>query len=1043
MPEARVFGPILGAGTQVNEQVGQETVDKGRLGSTVVIAPFERGAEQDITILPSKRSLARKMGGLLDPGEHATPAFASLWGPLTAKHFWDRSRGAGTLIALRVTPTTNNAGQDDRPDSSTIRIWNRESVPKLIGTIDAHNGGNWAGKRKTYLGLISGVPATDFPTANQVQLDSIAAKTFKYDEFRNGLLTLDGLSGTSYRIVNISPTGLVTLEADQDVASDWASAAGSTYGSDSSGAETFNFATVATPWTIAVTTETGGPDTATMTGTKASVGGDGAPTTPVSAGDIVFTYSEDGGVTSVDYTVTFGAEASLAAILATLNAGLPNCSSEDDGGGNVIVYTDQKGTGASITINDAASTTAVVTEVFSLATPTETAGTGDMANHFAVTASEIATALTTAIGLGASLATAAAASGVCTVTTSVAGSGGSVTMTGSLLTLLGFAGGAQAGSDASLNVNLVRLNYNYREKLKACSVEFRDGALRPMTEFGLIVRINGEKVLNYENLSMESGKSNYWVDTINNDPVNDVIVVTDSFSGDRTVASARPANHYGLSSALTTTRLTIADPTYTNLNLHLGGDWVPTLTWGSWGSACKPQRLRVTMTSPTAFTVTTDIGNRTWTGSLGVALDMGDYVGIMTVTTSSGTPAATDYFDIYLKPLEIDECIGGRIFPNVEDASQRNQNFDIIDNGISWVDVSALSDLTDGGTNTAGKEYRIVYAAQMRGGYDGYLAGMTTSDFEQLLDPDTSPLKKLRGRGYGLVKMSAPGVAYLTQALALQQKMKVLAARYNWGTKVEMPYAFHDWDVYYEYDLLDWLTNTFVRGDDADYTSTHFPAFGYIRDPFAETESEARTVLVPLMGMILGEEARIAKQYGGYHKAPAGVSAKLPDVVELPVVGRPENPIQLDEEVLNPGGVNVVKWQSGGNTVILWGDRTLSSSSAFKFYHKRCMLSQYEVDLLEGFDFAIFEINDPEADADVVAAFHDYFLPEFRKRAIRGSSFVGGQNPAAIFKMDAENNTDATRAAGDQIIEVALRLADTTERLRIFIGPMGLVEGTV
>lgn len=1035
MAEARIFGPTLGAGVQVNEQVGQETVEQGRLGSTVLIGPFERGLENDITILPSRRAFDRKMGGLLDPAEYDVMTYASPWTPLMAQHFWKKSQGAGNLICLRVVPQTNNGSQDDRPDSSTILVFNREAEPVLLGQIDAHNGGSWAGKRKVYQSVISGVPATDFPAANQIQLDGLAAKTLKMDEFRNGTVYLAGLAGFAYKIVNNTPTGLITLESDQDVESDWAAAASSTYGSESSSAEVFNFGTVATPWTIGVTTETGGPDTATMTATAASVGNDGAPAFNARAEWIDFE------VNTVVYRVTFtGAEAAIDDYIDAIDAAIPGVNAIDNGG-NIEVLTDRKGTDASITI-DGAQSSNMISDVFSTATPTETAGGGDVANHFAVTASEIATSLTTAIGIGASGASAVAASGVLTVTTGVAGSGGSVTMSGSLYALLGFDGAAHAGSDASLDVTLIRSNLNYRDKLKAVSVEFLDGGLRPDTEFGMIVRINGTKVLSYENLSMESGKSNYWAETINQDPNNDVIVVTDSFTGDRTKVTARPSNHYGESAALTTTRLTIADPHYSNLTVGVGA-WVPTLTWNSWGVDAKPQMLQVTMTGAANFTVTTDQGNKTWSGTLGVALDMGDYVGDMTVTTASGAVTVGDNFVIYLKPLEIDEAIGGRVFPNVEDTSQRNQNFEIIDNGVSWVDISSLSDLTDGGSNTAGKEYRIVYRAQMEQGYDGYLAGMTTSDYESLVDPSTTPLRKIKGRGYGLVKMAAPGTAYITDGVNLHQKLRTLAASFNWSAKIEMPWTFHDWDVYYEQDLVDWTINTLGRGDDADYTSTHFPAFGYIRDPFAESESEARTVLVPAMGFILGNEAKVAQEYRGYHKAPAGVTVAIPEIVELPVVGKPENPIQLDEEVLNPSGINVLKWRMGGNYVIQWGDRTLSQSPAFKFYHKRAMFSQYEIDLLEGFDFTIFGINDPTADADVIATLHDYFLPEYNKRAIRGSSFVGGQNPAAIFKMDSENNTDATRALGDQIVEISLRAADTIERLRIFIGPMGLVEGTV
>ena len=42
--------------------------------------------------------------------------------------------------------------------------------------------------------------------------------------------------------------------------------------------------------------------------------------------------------------------------------------------------------------------------------------------------------------------------------------------------------------------------------------------------------------------------------------------------------------------------------------------------------------------------------------------------------------------------------------------------------------------------------------------------------------------------------------------------------------------------------------------------------------------------------------------------------------------------------------------------------------------------------------------------------------------------------------MDGENNTDATRAQGDQFVDISLRFADTVERLKISIGAMGLTE---
>ena len=1036
---SRTFGAIRGAGTQVNEIAGGEEVSLGNLGTTAFAMVAERGAENDIIYTRSRSEYDRRCGGLLDSANYNAPVFASLDGPLCARHFHDRAKGAGPLVILRVCPSTNTVSRDDRPTKARINVFNRESEPKLIGYLEANNGGTWGGKRKTYISDLANNPAVDFPAANQIQLRGLAAKTLQVDEFKNGTVYLDGLPGTTYTITANTTLGLLTLEADDDVQSDWG--AGETYGSEASDAETFNFGTIVAPWVISAETETGGPDAATMVGTKANITDTLAPTTPVNAGDIVFQLSADGGITVNEYTVTFAAEATLAAILATLNAGLPGCSAEDDGAGNVIVYTDQMGSGASLTINDAASTTLTVNHVFGSNTPAETAGTGDMENHFAVTADEIDTALTSAIV--ASAATVTTAGGIFTVATSVVGSTGWVAVAGTVGVLAGFNGAHHAGTDgpADLGAIVTRDNFNQRDVSKHLSVEFRDGGLRRDTEFGIIVYVDGAKTLSYENLSMVTSASNYWLDVINDDPNNDIIVVVDSFSGDRSQASARPANQFGLSDALTATRLTIDDPYVSNLTVGVGA-WIPSLTWDSWGSLCKPQRLTVITDGATNLTITTDQGNEVWSGTVGGAsIDMGDFVGAMTITTSGGAETAGDWFYVYLKPLEPDEAVGGKVWPDVEDASYRNLNFTIIANTASTVDISALSDLTNGGLIAAGKQYRIQYAQQGAGGYDGCIAAMTTTDYERLLDASTSPLKKLQNKGLGLVKVAAPGCAYTTVATNLSKKLKQFTYDMNWMNKVEIPYSMHDWDVYTEQSLVDWVDNTFVRDETSAYSSTIFPSFGYVEDPLADSGSETRLRICSVLGMVLGEEARTARTYLNYHKAPAGTDARLPGIIKLPVVGKPDDPIQLDHEVLNPAGINILKWNKAGSSVIIWGDRTLSQSATFKFYHKRCLLSQYEIDLLEGFDFTIFDINDAAGDALIMAALQDYFRPEWVKRAIRGNSFVGGSYPAAQFDMGPALNTEAVRLAGETKVSIALRLADTLERLRIYIGAMGLSEG--
>ena len=121
---------------------------------------------------------------------------------------------------------------------------------------------------------------------------------------------------------------------------------------------------------------------------------------------------------------------------------------------------------------------------------------------------------------------------------------------------------------------------------------------------------------------------------------------------------------------------------------------------------------------------------------------------------------------------------------------------------------------------------------------------------------------------------------------------------------------------------------------------------------------------------------------------------------------------------------------------MVWGDRTLSVDPTWKWKHQREQMSHYERTLLASFDWITFAINDPVTQNLALSSLRSLFLPEFLKRALRGSSL----DDAARIKLDNEINTDATRSTGDMYAEISLRLADTTERFIIRIGKQGAFE---
>jgi hypothetical protein len=181
--------------------------------------------------------------------------------------------------------------------------------------------------------------------------------------------------------------------------------------------------------------------------------------------------------------------------------------------------------------------------------------------------------------------------------------------------------------------------------------------------------------------------------------------------------------------------------------------------------------------------------------------------------------------------------------------------------------------------------------------------------------------------------------------------------------------------------------------------------------------------------MIHGREARIAADYDGYHKAEAGIDAKLPKLLDIPT-----SDAILNEELLNPAGIAIIKKVKGN--FIIWGDRTVHSDPTWKWKHQRETMSYYEHVLQESFDWIIFMINDRTTESLAISALNSFFLPEYAKRAVRGNTF----QEAVIIKLDEELNTDATRANGDMISEIKLRLADTVERFIIRIGKQGIFE---
>lgn len=545
---------------------------------------------------------------------------------------------------------------------------------------------------------------------------------------------------------------------------------------------------------------------------------------------------------------------------------------------------------------------------------------------------------------------------------------------------------------------------------KAVSIEIGDGEEKPTEEFSLSAYVDGVLMKKWPNLSTDPDSARYWVDLINEDGANYWIEVEDLWTGAH-VASVRPATVYGV---IDTVTATVLEPVIHEFDPAYAGDGDGTIALGTTTDDMVAQKITITFVDATTFNAVSDKF-----GALSAAVGT---VGTLFTPNNKWTPPftltaggtaweAADEAVLVYKPLPVGQLVNGYVYPDKVNAAR--ERYRIVGNDHSSITAADGSDLTASGAAT--DEFMVTASLELTGGRDG-IADLQDADYtQQLFDVGSSPFLQLFGKNLGLVKFAVPGVT----SSAIQKAGVAYAEAKNYQFRYEIPAATVTEEAADAY-----VNDTLGRND---FAVVSFPSYCSVADPQATEPGKLKQI--SMTGMIHGREARIAANYSGYHKAEAGVDATLPRVLKLPT-----GETLLNEEYLNPLGINVVK-KSKGN-FILWGDRTLHLDPTWKWKHQRELMSYYEHVLQENFDWIVFAINDKTTQKLALTALKAFFIPEFNKRAIRGDD----ADDAARIKIDDENNTNLTMAAGDMNAEIKLRLADTVERFIISIGKQGIFE---
>lgn len=157
-------------------------------------------------------------------------------------------------------------------------------------------------------------------------------------------------------------------------------------------------------------------------------------------------------------------------------------------------------------------------------------------------------------------------------------------------------------------------------------------------------------------------------------------------------------------------------------------------------------------------------------------------------------------------------------------------------------------------------------------------------------------------------------------------------------------------------------------------TDSKYAAFYYPWIVTSDPRTGARK-LVPPGGHVLGVYARSDTERGVF-KAPANEIVRGALAVEFDI-----NDSVQDE--LNPRGVNVIR-SFPGRGIRVWGARTISSDSLWKYVSVRRLFIFLERSIYEGTQFVVFEPNDDRLWARVVDTIRLFLRGQWRLGALFG-----------------------------------------------------------
>ncbi|MCP4368468.1 MAG: phage tail sheath family protein [Deltaproteobacteria bacterium] len=196
------------------------------------------------------------------------------------------------------------------------------------------------------------------------------------------------------------------------------------------------------------------------------------------------------------------------------------------------------------------------------------------------------------------------------------------------------------------------------------------------------------------------------------------------------------------------------------------------------------------------------------------------------------------------------------------------------------------------------------------------------------------------------------------------------------------------------------------------FRSTFNSTYGAIYTPWLKIRDPLTGLLkeMPPSGAVVGTYANTDINRG-VHKAPAGLTDGFLDTASNVRTRFTKG----EQDILNPDAINVIrKFDNGG--IVIWGARTLSRDSEWRYINVRRLFLMLEESIEEATQWVVFEPNDPSLWARIRRNISAFLQIQWDIGALVGNT----AEEAFKVKCDAETNPPEIVDAGQVITEIGV-----------------------